>query len=277
MRNREDICRDRLKRVFAKSKGFGKYTHDYFLSRLPIYSNCTLEVSCGIEKVLLSGFIEETELLIGLLNEFYDIVISGENRGSVISLAKVLLMRGFIQDIKAYKLLMQQGLELQALQQGRVILERQLVLILVITDEEYCKELVINSKNKNSNERFYKLLRPKAIWNRLAKGDSKFFRIYGKGRWQEMYSLFSALGHNDLIEWLKNYDEGGCFRIDLTDNASPWCLEYCSFLNQNIITYLAPLFLHFPIPAHIDKRKVGDMVYFLLAYWDEVIEDSYLE
>lgn len=265
MNSIEDICRDRLKRVFEKSNGFGKYSYDYFISRISRKPNDDVVISSGVEKVHRSGFIEEAELLIGLLKDFYNMVIGDNNRGSVIELSKVLLLRGFIQDVIAYKMLMLQGLELQALQQGRSILERQLVLTLVVTDEEYCKELVINSQNKNSDKRFYTLLRPKAIWNKLKEGKSIFFSSYSGGRWQEMYSLFSSMGHNDLREWILNYDEGDKVRIDLSDNISPNCLAYCSFLNQNLLIFSAALFLHFLLPESVDRSQIEDMVSFLMA------------
>lgn len=269
-----DICIQRLNRVFKEDNTYGEYSYKYILDKLHVY-NLSIQNSTRLETFKVSGYTAETVMIISLLEDYYNLFIQNNNSGDYIQLSKVLLLRGYIHDIKAFILLVRNGLELQALHLGRSILERELVLALYLTDNEYRKELVLNEKNKSDDERFYKLMRPKALLKRLKQNDNAFFQIFYSETWRDAYSLFSSLCHNNVKEWLGYYNEGNKFRITLDDSISPYIAYRCSYLNQNIIVFSMALLVHFEKDDDVIRKKAEDIVSFLLSYWEEIIKDSY--
>ena len=214
--NKRNICIQRLNGVFKENNTYGVYNYEYILNRLYVY-DLPISKSTRLETVNKSGYITELIMLICLLEDYYNLFVQHNHTGDYIQLGKVLLLRGYIHDIKAFLLLIQNGLKLQSLHLGRSILEREIVLALYLTDNEYREELVLNNKNKSDDERFYKLMRPKAILKRLKQNDNAFFQIFYSETWDATYSLFSALCHNNVKEWLGYYNEGNKFRITLED------------------------------------------------------------
>lgn len=80
-------------------------------------------------------------------------------------------------------------LEIQVCNQARVLMERELVIALCISDEEYCKDLITNSNSKTDKQRFYTLTRPKAVLRRLKENKPLIFNLFYSETWDEVYSL----------------------------------------------------------------------------------------
>ena len=162
-----NIFYDRLTRLFEKQDSIGGYTKHTILSTLALDSYFSSNWAKDNSKISYEGYLLETKMLINLLEEYYNCIISQNTSGNYIELTKVLLLRAYIHDIMGFYLLLDNGLEMEAISIGRSILERELVLALCITNNEYCKELALNSEGKTEDERFYKLTRPKAVLNNL--------------------------------------------------------------------------------------------------------------
>lgn len=270
-----NIFYDRLNRVFEKQDLIGGYTKNTILSMSALDSYLSSNWVKDISKISYEGYLLETKMLINLLEEYYNCIISQNNRGNYIELAKVLLLRAYIHDIKGFYLLLDNGLEMQAINIGRSILGRELVLALCITNNEYCKELAINSEGKTEDERFYKLTRPKAVLKRLKQDNTPVFNSFYSSTWEEAYSLFSSICHNDVRELLKYYDESDKYYIGLDNNISKYIQYRCSYINQNIIVFSMTLLLNFNTKDVKIRDKAEKIVSFLLRYWEEVISDSY--
>ena len=151
--------------------------------------------------------------------DFYHNIVSEKQNGDYIELGKILLIKEYIHDIIAVREMANLKLENQLANAARALMERSLVIALSMYDKEFCNELFINKNNSSEKERYYMLFRPKKLIERLNGIEFKVNLINGT-YWEEMYSFFSKYPHNDILEWLKYYDEGQKYDISIYNGNS---------------------------------------------------------
>lgn len=249
----------KIKAIFTVKSSYGIYNADYVNAH-------TSEIGINED---IDSTIREFDLIITLLSDFYMNITSINNSGDFIELGRLLLIREYIKDIRAIRELTFCQLENQLIAAARNFMERSLVVILSLLDDEYCNELFLNSKGYDENKRYFKLFKPASLVSRIESNPNNVLFTRGD-TWDETYSLFSKFTHSDVLTWLKYYDEGKKYNISLWSKPS----QYFKYRVQYIIQYIL-----FSFPSIMYKYKdIGnnkDICDFMLAYLDATIDMDY--
>ena len=121
--------------VFENVSSYGDYDYSY----IKLHSTST----CDDNEIVSD--IRELDFLILLLTDFYTNIISDKSRGNYIELGKLMLIREYINDVKAIREIAHLQLENQVISLARNFMERTLVVVLAVYDDKFCNELFLNS------------------------------------------------------------------------------------------------------------------------------------
>ncbi|MFC2713890.1 MAG: hypothetical protein ACFN4M_10965, partial [Segatella salivae] len=112
--------------VFENVSSYGDYDYSY----IKLHSTST----CDDNEIVSD--IRELDFLILLLTDFYTNIISDKSRGNYIELGKLMLIREYINDVKAIREIAHLQLENQVISLARNFMERTLVVILAVYDDK---------------------------------------------------------------------------------------------------------------------------------------------
>lgn len=269
---REDFFTDRINRMYDGKETIGSLSKQELYQKIERFKADDNAYFTSInDNKRLKSHVDEFDFLICLLTDFYN-EQTKQQKGDYLQLGIILLIKSYIQDIIAIRHLTNMCLEIQVCNQARALMERELVIALCISDEEYCKDLITNSNSKTDMQRFYTLTRPKALLRRLKENNPLIFNLFYSETWDEVYSLFSKFCHNDIYEWITYFDEEKKYNIALQDNHSKYFSYRLSYISQNIIVYTMALISCY---SDTQNQSATNIVSILLEYWQTIIDDSY--
>ncbi len=269
---REDFFINRINRMYNGKETIGSLSKQELYQRIERLKSDNNECYTSInDNKRLKSHVDEFDFLICLIVDFYN-ELTTHKKGDYLQLGIILLIKSYIQDIIAIRHLANMCLEIQVCNQARALMERELVIALCISDEEYCKDLITNCNLKTEKQRLYALTRPKALLNRLKENKPLMFNLFYSETWEEVYSLFSKFCHNDIYEWMTYFDEGKKYNISLQNNHSKYFSYRLSYISQNIIVYTLALMCCY---SDTQNKSVINIVSILLEYWQTIIDDSY--
>lgn len=247
--------------VFENVLSYGDYDYSY----VKLHSTNTYDDN------EIASDIKELDFLISLLTDFYSNIISDKSRGNYIELGKLMLIREYINDVKAIREIAHLQLENQVISLARNFMERTLVVILAAYDDKFCNELFLNSNKLTEKERYYHLFRPKKIISRI-KSLSQIIPFSDGGLWDETYSFFSKFVHNDVSMWLNYYDEGYKYNLSLSSCMSKYFKNRMQYIIQAIIFSAASIMVKYK-----DIQSNYDICRLLSAYMQATIDTDYIE
>lgn len=117
----------------------------------------------------------------------------------------------------------------------RTMIEKMRVIILLINDESFAKDLILNEKGHDEKQRYYKVYRNKVVINKLEKcfENRSQKTILLHERLDDVYSMLSWFVHSDLyniIGYSLNEDKG--INMSLDKNASEYFLQRIRHLTE---------------------------------------------
>ena len=265
-----NILYDRIDRLFKKNPNIGDYTKESIIQKIKQFRNDHIGYFSNCEHTeLIDDYLNEFDFILTLMFDFYNNIISEKQNGNYIELGRILLIKAYIHDLIAVREMANLKLESQFANAARALMERSLVITLSMYDLKFCDELFINKNNLDENERYYKLFRPAKLIKRLNAITDGINPIKGSN-WENMYAFFSKFSHNDILLWLKYYDEGSKYDLSIYNGISLYFDKRLTFIIQSIV-----FFVNIPISQYLKVKNnlyIGEL---FLYYSQEIIEDSY--
>lgn len=182
-----------------------------------------------------------------------------------------MLIREYINDVKAIREIAHLQLENQVICLARNFMERTLVVVLAVYDDKFCNELFLNSNKLTEKKRYYELPRPQKIISRI-KSLSQIIPFSDGGLWEKTYSFFSKFVHNDVSMWLNYYDEGCKYNLSLSSCMSKYFKNRMQYIIQAIIFSAASIMVKYK-----DIQSNYDICRLLSAYMQATIDTDYIE
>ena len=267
----EDFFSSRINRMYNDKGKIGSLSKRELYHKIKRFKADNKYATSKNDDKRLKSHIDEFDFVICLLEDYYD-DLTKQQKGDYLQLGIILLIKSFIQDIIAIRRLTNVCLEIQVCNQARALMERELVIALCISDEGYCKDLIINANSKTDKQRFYTLTRPKSLLQRLKENKSPIFDLFYSETWEETYSLFSKFCHNDIYEWITYFDEGHKYNISLLNSHSKYFSYRLSYISQNILVFTMALMSCY---SDTHNESINNILSLLLEYWQAIIDDSY--
>lgn len=264
---------DRIERMYLDKEQIGALSKQDLLNKLNQFVRKNYGCFTSIEhSEKIQSHIQELDFILCFLFDYYDVLIKNL-KGDYLRLGIILLIKNYIQDVIALRNMADTHLELQAYNIARTLMERELVIALCISDEEYRKELIINLNSKTDKQRFYNLTRPTIVLNKLKNTSPTIFTLFYSETWEDTYSLLSKFCHNDIYTWISYFDEGKKCNISLQNSLSQYFTYRLSYISQNIIIFFLALLSCYSDHALNITLKMSEI---LLKYWQSIIDDSYI-
>lgn len=271
---RDNFFTDRIDRMYNRKEIIGSLSkHDLF-QKIRQFKLENKGYFTSIDNNMdIKSHVDELDFLICFLFDYYNELIKVQ-KGDYVKLGIILLIKSYIQDVIAIRNLVDMNLEIQVCNQARTLMERELVIALCISDEDYCQDLIINNKSKTDKQRFYTLTRPKSLLDKLKTNKPLIFNLFYSDTWENTYSLFSLFCHNDIYEWIRYFNEGNKYSISLQNSQSKYFTYRLSYISQNIIVFSMALIACYNVT---ETKYTLDIHSIFIEYWQAIIEDSYKE